>query len=41
MMTVLINEIIEALASAVEKFTRNGGASIQVRRIGSVPVGNK
>jgi hypothetical protein len=25
----------------VEKFTRNGGAAIQARRIGSVPAGNK
>jgi hypothetical protein len=33
--------VVEGNVGAVEKFTRNGGASIQVRRIGSVPVGNK
>ena len=33
--------VVEGNVGAVEKFTRNGGASIRARRIGSVPVGNK
>jgi len=33
--------VVEGNVGAVEKFTRNGGASIQARRIGSVPAGNK
>jgi hypothetical protein len=33
--------VVEGNVGAVEKFTRNGGASIQARRIGSAPVGNK
>jgi hypothetical protein len=33
--------VVEGNVGAVEKFTRNGGASIQARRIGSVPSGNK
>ena len=33
--------VVEGNVGAVEKFTRNGGASIQARRIGSGPVGNK
>ncbi|MEI6779550.1 MAG: hypothetical protein WCQ21_01405, partial [Verrucomicrobiota bacterium] len=32
--------VVEGNVGAVEKFTRNGGASIQARRIGSGPVGN-
>ena len=33
--------VVEGNVGAVEKFTRNGGASIQARRVGSAPVGNK
>ena len=33
--------VVEGNVGAVDKFTRNGGASIQARRIGSAPVGNK
>ena len=33
--------VVEGNVGAVEKFTRNGGASIQARRIGSAPAGNK
>jgi alpha-L-rhamnosidase len=33
--------VVEGNVGAVEKFTRNGGASIRARRIGSAPVGNK
>jgi hypothetical protein len=33
--------VVEGGVGATEQFTRNGGASIQARRIGSVPVGNK
>jgi len=33
--------VVEGNVGAVEKFTRNGGASIQARRIGSAPVGTK
>jgi hypothetical protein len=33
--------VVEGAVGAVKKFTRNGGASIQARRIGSAPVGNK
>jgi hypothetical protein len=33
--------VVEGAVGAVKKFTRNGGASIQTRRIGSAPVGNK
>ena len=33
--------VVEGNVGAVEKFTRNGGASIQARRIGSVPAGTK
>ena len=33
--------VVEGNVGAVEKFTRNGGASIQTRRIGSAPAGNK
>jgi len=32
--------VVEGNVGAVEKFTRNGGASIQARRIGSAPAGN-
>jgi len=33
--------VVEGNVGAVETFTRNGGASIRARRIGSAPVGNK
>ena len=33
--------VVEGNVGAVEKFTRNGGASIRARRIGSAPAGNK
>ena len=33
--------VVEGDVGAVEKFTRNGGASIRARRIGSAPVSNK
>ena len=33
--------VVEGNVGAVERFTRNGGASIQARRIGSAPAGNK
>jgi len=33
--------VVEGNVGAVEKFTRNGGASIQARRIGSAPAGTK
>jgi hypothetical protein len=33
--------VVEGAVGAVEKFTKNGGASIRSRRIGSAPVGNK
>ena len=33
--------VVEGNVGTVEKFTRNGGASIQARRIGSTPSGNK
>ena len=33
--------VVEGNVGAVEKFTRNGGALIQARRVGSAPVGNK
>ena len=33
--------VVEGNVGAVEKFIRNGGASIQARRIGSVPAGKK
>ena len=33
--------VVEGNVGVVEKFTRNGGASIQARRIGSTPSGNK
>jgi hypothetical protein len=33
--------VVEGNVGAVEKFVRNGGASIQARRIGSAPAGNK
>ena len=32
--------VVEGNVGAVEKFTRNGGASIQARRTGSAPAGN-
>jgi len=33
--------VVEGNVGAVEKFTRNGGASIQARRIGSAPAGSR
>ena len=33
--------VVEGNVGAVEKFTRNGGASIRARRIGSAPAGNE
>ena len=33
--------VVEGNVGAVEKFTRNGGASIRTRRIGSAPAGSK
>jgi len=33
--------VVEGNVGAVEKFTRNGGASIQARRLGSAPSGTK
>ena len=33
--------VVEGNVGAVEKFARNGGSSIQARRIGSAPAGNK
>lgn len=33
--------VVEGNVGAVEKFTRNGGALIRARRIGSAPAGNK
>jgi hypothetical protein len=33
--------VVEGNVGAVEKFTRNGGASIRARRIGSAPTGTK
>jgi hypothetical protein len=33
--------VVEGNVGATEKFTRNGGASIRARRIGSAPAGNK
>jgi len=33
--------VVEGNVGAVEKFTRNGGASIRARRIGSAPAGSK
>ncbi len=33
--------VVEGNVGATEKFTRNGGASIQARRIGSAPAGHK
>ena len=33
--------VVEGGAGATERFTRNGGASIQVRRIGSAPAGKE
>ena len=33
--------VVEGNVGAVEKFARNGGASIRARRIGSAPAGNK
>ena len=33
--------VVEGNVGAVEKFTRNGGASIQARRIGSAPAATK
>ena len=33
--------VVEGGVGATERFTRNGGASIQARRIGSTPAGNK
>ena len=33
--------VVEGNVGAVEKFTRNGGASIQARRIGSAPTGTR
>jgi hypothetical protein len=33
--------VVEGNVGAVEKFTRNGGASIQARRIGTAPGGNE
>ncbi|MEI6656440.1 MAG: glycosyl hydrolase family 28-related protein [Verrucomicrobiota bacterium] len=33
--------VVEGNVGATEKFTRNGGASIQARRIGSTPPGNE
>jgi hypothetical protein len=33
--------VVEGAVGAVEKFTRNGGAGIRARRIGSAPAGSK